>query len=50
MKVRNKETEEVYKVYNIKDNKDNYPLFLIYSKNKWIYMSAKFYEPVEEDI
>ena len=30
-----------YKVYNIQNNKNGYPLFLIYDDNQWKYITAK---------
>lgn len=49
MTVRHKKTGNIYKVYNIVYDNTGYPHFLIYINNQWIRISAKHYEPVEED-
>lgn len=38
-----------YTVYNIRDDKNGYPHFLIYIDNQWKYISAKHFIPLEED-
>lgn len=35
-----------YAVYDVKCDKNGYPLFLIYKDNQWIYKSAKNFVPV----
>ncbi len=33
------------KVYNVRDDKNGYPHFLIYENGEWKYMSAKYFAP-----
>lgn len=33
------------KVYNVRDDKNGYPQFLIYENGEWKYMSAKYFAP-----
>lgn len=33
------------KVYNVRDDKNGYPQFLIYENREWKYMSAKYFVP-----
>lgn len=48
MKVRHKLTNEVYAVFNVRDDaKTGFPQFLIYKDNQWRYVSAKFFIPYE---
>ena len=44
-KVIEKETEEVYNVYDIKYDKCGYPHFVIYKKGQWQIKSAKYFKP-----
>lgn len=39
--------DEVTPVYHIKQNRNGYPMFLIYDKNQWRYVSAKHFRPIE---
>ena len=34
-------------VYNIKKDKNGYPLFLIYEDNEWKYVEAKHFVPID---
>ena len=38
-----------YTVYNVRDDKNGHPHFLIYINNQWEYISAKHLMPAEED-
>lgn len=49
MTVRYKKTGNIYKVYDIAYDNAGYPHFLIYANSQWIRVSAKHFEPVEED-
>lgn len=33
------------KVYNVRDDKNGYPHFLIYENGEWKYVSAKYFAP-----
>jgi hypothetical protein len=44
-KVIEKETEEVYNVYDIKYDKCGYPHFVIYKNGQWQIKSAKYFKP-----
>lgn len=33
------------KVYNVRDDKNGYPHFLIYENGEWKYVSAKYFVP-----
>ena len=45
-KVKHKETNEVFDVYDIRyDAISGYPQFLIYQDNQWLMKSAKHYKP-----
>ena len=47
-KVRHKETNEVFDVYDIRyDAISGYPQFLIYQDNQWLMKSAKHFKPIE---
>ena len=35
------------KVYNVRDDKNGYPHFLIYENGEWKYVSAKHFVPAE---
>lgn len=37
------------KVFAIRDDNNGYPHFLIYENGAWKYVSAKHFEPVDED-
>ena len=43
-----KETGDIYEVYDISYNKNGYPHFLVYKDGQWMRMSAKHFKPVEE--
>lgn len=51
MKVKSKGQydNDIYTVYNVRDDKTGYPHFLIYINRQWRYISAKHFMPVEED-
>lgn len=36
---------KIYEVYNVRDDKNGYPHFLIYTDKEWKYVSAKNYKP-----
>lgn len=38
--------EQVVKVFDIKNNKNGYPHFLIYYNKQWKYVSAKYFVPL----
>lgn len=40
---------KIYTVYHIRDNHNGYPHFLIYFNNQWLYVSAKYFKPIEEE-
>ena len=44
-KVIEKETEEVYNVYDIKYDKCGYPHFVVYKNGQWQIKSAKYFKP-----
>jgi hypothetical protein len=45
---KTKFSQSSYEVFNIKNNKNGYPTFLIYERNQWIWIKAKYFKPVEE--
>lgn len=45
LKVIEKETEEVYNVYDIKYDKCGYPHFVVYKNGQWQIKSAKYFKP-----
>lgn len=45
MIVKNKNNNEIYKVFDIIYNKNGYPHFLIYRDGEWVRMSAKYFKP-----
>lgn len=49
MQVVFKLTGEKFDVYNVRDNKNGYPHFLVYMHYQWKYISAKKFKPVGED-
>ena len=38
-----------YTVYNVRDDKNGYPHFLLYIGGQWRYISAKNFVPIEEN-
>lgn len=42
-------TDKVYTVYGVRTDKVGYPQFLVYFDNQWHYISAKYFEPAEEE-
>ena len=38
-----------YKVYNVRDDGNGYPQFLIFEDGQWRYKSAKYFTPVEKE-
>lgn len=49
VKFKNSLTNKEYVVYNVRDDKTGYPQFLICDNGMWMYRSAKFFVPVEDD-
>ena len=45
--VKDKQSEKIYRVYDITYDKDDEPYFLIYEDGVWVQYSASFYEPLE---
>lgn len=35
-------------VYNVRDDSNGFPQFLVYIDNQWRYISAKYFKPMEE--
>lgn len=35
-------------VYNVRDDNNGFPQFLVYIDNQWRYISAKYFKPMEE--
>jgi hypothetical protein len=48
-KVKFKENEKEYKVFNVKNDTKGYPHFLIYEDRQWLWKSAKHFTPVTEE-
>lgn len=48
MMYKTKFSQSSYEVFNIKINKNGYPIFLINERNQWIWVKAKYFKPVEE--
>ena len=44
--VINKDSKEIFDVYDILYDKSGYPHFLIYKNNQWIRISAKHFAPI----
>ena len=44
-----KEYRKKYKVYNVRDDGNGYPQFLIFDDGQWKYKSAKYFIPVKEN-
>ena len=36
-------------VFAVQNDNHGYPMFLIYVKNQWRYLSAKYFKPIEEE-
>lgn len=45
---KTKFSQSSYEVFYIRINKNGYPIFLIYERNQWIWVKAKYFKPVEE--
>lgn len=43
-----KKDEQEYQVYDIRYDKNGYPMFLIYKNNQWLTLSAKNFVHTEE--
>lgn len=39
----------VMTVFNVRDDKNGYPHFLVYVDGQWRYISAKYFRPIEEN-
>lgn len=48
MRLYYKPDEQYYDVYNVRDDKNGYPHFLIYINGQWIYKSAKLFSEYNE--
>lgn len=46
--LRNINDNKIYKIYDVSYNSAGYPHFLVFQKNQWIRMSAKYFRPIEE--
>lgn len=44
-----KETGDIYEIYDISYNKNGYPHFLVYKDGQWMRMSAKHFKPKTKD-
>lgn len=42
----NQNTTTIVEVFNVKNDKNGYPHFLIYFDNQWKWVSAKYCEPL----
>lgn len=40
----------IYNIYDIAYDSSGYPHFLIYKDNQWIRMSAKHFEPIDNEV
>ena len=47
--VLEKKTNLVVFVYHVRDDKRGFPHFLVHRDNQWKYISAKYFEPLQED-
>ena len=45
--VIDRKTGQTFMVYNIRNDKNGYPHFLIYKENQWTWASAKYFKPSE---
>lgn len=50
MIVIDKSDYRYYQVFNVKDDKNGYPQFLIHKENEWKYISAKEFIPLPIEI
>lgn len=44
-----KDTKQIFLIYDIKNNKNGYPHFLVYNfynNNEWTWISAKHFQPM----
>lgn len=41
--------DKVFTVYSVRNDNNGYPHFLIYCTNKWLWISAKYFEPVKAE-
>ena len=46
MFVTHKQTDKIFEVYEIQNDKNGYPKFLIYENSQWKWMSAKHFKPI----
>lgn len=46
--VKEKATNRIYPIYDVRNDKNGYPQFLTYIFGRWQYVSAKFFEPKED--
>lgn len=44
-----REYRKKYKVFNVRDDGNGYPQFLIFDDGQWKYKSAKYFIPVKEN-
>ena len=50
MRVKYKPTGKIYEIFNVRDDWNGYPQFLIRKDNEWIYISAKYFVTIEEEV
>lgn len=50
MRVIYKPNGKVYTIYHIRVDNKGYPHFLIKKDNQWIYISAKYFDTLEENV
>ena len=43
--VKTKQNDNVFSVYDVKNDSSGYPHFLIYDKKQWRWVSAKIFQP-----
>lgn len=48
MKAKYKPTGKIYEIFNVRDDWNGYPQFLIRKDNEWIYISAEYFVAIEE--
>ena len=50
MKAKYKPTGKIYEIFNVRDDRNGYSQFLIRKDNEWVYISAKHFVAIEEEV
>ena len=50
MRVKYEPRGKIYEIFNVRDDWNGYPQFLIRKDNEWVYISVKHFVTIEEEV